>query len=239
LFGPLRSLNQWRYRKKFERRALQGCGLVPEDSLRACYRDAILLLQKLDGGEPLGDYMEFGVAFGSSMACMHEALVETGRDEVRLFGFDSFQGLPPEADEERYHGWFSGQLQAALPFAKKLLTKRGVDWNRTHLVKGFFKDTLTPDLIERHGIRRASVIMVDSDLYSSACEALAFVEPLIGRHAVVLFDEWHSFKMAERGQGEKRAFDEFLARNPDLRAEPLPSYQKLAAVFLLTRVRST
>jgi hypothetical protein len=77
--------------------------------------------------------------------------------------------------------------------------------------------------------------MVDSDLYSSATEALAFCEPLIGRHAVIIFDEWNSYKLADNNQGERRAFEEFLARNPDLKAEPLPSYHRSSAIFLLTR----
>ncbi|WP_207483501.1 TylF/MycF/NovP-related O-methyltransferase [Arenibaculum pallidiluteum] len=235
LFEPLQRANRWMYRIKSERRALRGEGLVPEDRLRDCYGAALRRLRELSGDEPLGDYLEFGVAFGSSMACMHEALVRSGEKSVRLFGFDSFEGLPPEADEEREHGWFSGQLQATLPFAQKLLTRRGVDWNRTFLIKGWFKDTLTPELVARHQIKRAGVIMIDSDLYSSASEALAFCEPLIGRHAVILFDEWNSYKLAERNLGERRAFEEFLARNPDLSAEPMPSYWRSSAVFLLTR----
>lgn len=235
LFDTVRSFNRWYYRVKCERRALRGQGLVPENELRAVFRDAIIRLQSLDPGQPLGDYMEFGVAFGSSMACMHEALVETGNRDMRLFGFDSFEGLPPEADEEHEHGWFSGQIQSSLEFAKKLLTRRGVDWKRTHLIKGWFKDTLNDDLRDGYEIQRVSIIMIDSDLYSSAVEVLAFCEPLMGRHTIILFDEWNAGGIAERNAGEKRAFDEFMARHPEYTAEPLKSYQDDAAVFLLTK----
>jgi O-methyltransferase len=55
--------------------------------------------------------------------------------------------------------------------------------------------------------------MVDCDIYTSARDALAFVEPMIGDYAVMLFDDWHAGGLAEQNLGEKRAFDEFLRRN--------------------------
>lgn len=236
LFTPLRRVNRHLYRMKCERRALNGRGLVPEQRLRGCYRNAIELLKRLDPGRPPGDYLEFGVGFGSTMACMHEALEAVGEMRVRLFGFDSFAGLPGIADDEDYHGWSSGQILSSEKFARRLLTSRGIDWSRAVLVKGWFDDTLTPETAERLAMRRAGVILVDSDLYASAVAALRFCEPLIGRHTVIAFDEWNAYRLAERGLGEKRAFDEFLARNPDIRiVEELPSYHPNAAVFLLER----
>jgi O-methyltransferase len=238
LFDTARSVNRWLYRIKCQQRALRGQGLVPEARLREVYVDALRRLQALDPDRPLGDYLEFGVAFGSAMACMHEALRIDGTQEMRLFGFDSFEGLPDEADEEPDHGWFAGQIQSLLSFAKKLLTRRGVEWDRTFLIKGWFKDTLTDGLRAEHDLHHASIIMIDSDLYSSACEVLAFCEPLIGRHAIMLFDEWNAYGLADQNSGEKRAFDEFLARHPHITAEPLPSYSKDSAVFLLTNSKA-
>lgn len=236
LFTPLRRVNRQLYRMKCERRALRGRGLVPEQRLRSCYRDAVELLKRLDPDQPPGDYLEFGVGFGSTMACMHEALEAIGENRVRMFGFDSFAGLPDVADEEDYHGWSSGQILSTEKFARRLLTSRGIDWSRAVLVKGWFDDTLTAETAERLAIRRAGVILVDSDLYASAVVALRFCEPLIGRHAVIAFDEWNAYRLAERGLGEKQAFDEFLARNPDIGVvEELPSYHPNAAVFLLER----
>lgn len=88
------------------------------------------------------------------------------------------------------------------------------------------------------GIRRTSIVMVDSDLYSSAAAALRAVGPLIDRAAIVFFDDWHSNDLAARGLGESRAFDEWLRDQPALRAEPRPhlAYSATSAVF---RVRRT
>jgi O-methyltransferase len=95
LFGPSRRINRWLYRVRTQRRALAGQGLVPEQKLTASFVDAIQRLRDLNGGEDIGDYLEFGVCYGSSMACMHDALVKTKTSGVRQFGFDSFEGLPP------------------------------------------------------------------------------------------------------------------------------------------------
>jgi predicted O-methyltransferase YrrM len=234
LFEIARGANRWIHRIKCERRALRGEGLVPEERLREVFRDCLLRLRDLEPGRPPGDYLEFGVAYGSSMACMHEAQIQAGVSDMRLFGFDSFEGLPPEADHEEAHGWFSGQIQSTQAFARKLLTRRGVDWSRTALIKGWFRDTLTEELRQEYDINHASVIMIDSDLYSSAVEVLAFCKPLMGRHTIILFDEWNAYGLASRNEGEKRAFDEFLARYPQFATEPLPSYNDNSAVFLVT-----
>jgi len=237
LFGPSRRVNRWLYRVRTQRRALAGRGLVPEKQLTASFTDAILRLRDLNGGENIGDYLEFGVCYGSSMACMHDALVATKTGGVRQFGFDSFEGLPPETDFQDNQIWSSGQLASSIEFAHKLLTRRGVDWKKTFLVKGWFKDTLTAELVEKHQIRHVGIVLVDSDIYTSARDALAFAEPLIGDHAVILFDDWHAGGLADQNLGEKRAFDEFLSRNPDITTTELPAYNENSAVFLLTRTK--
>ena len=153
---------------------------------------------------------------------MNEALDELGLDEVRMFGFDSFEGLPESADKEPGSPWLPGQYRSSLEMTRRYLRKRGVPADRVVLEKGWFSDTLTPQFRERHRIQRASVVMVDCDLYSSSREALAFVGPLLGPRTVIYFDDWHAAGMAEKGEGERRAFEEFLAANPDLSARELP-----------------
>lgn len=196
-------------------------------------RTELQWLQEEAGGAGLGDYLEFGVYQGNSMIQMHRALAAEGLEQVRLFGFDSFEGLPPSADEEGV--WSAGQYRADLDFTRERLTEAGIDWERTVLVPGFFSESLTPEMIAEHGLERASTIMVDCDLYSSACEALSFCAPLIGERALILFDDWNS---TAEGEGEQRAFAEFLAENPDLEAIPAGTYTDAAKVFRLRRRES-
>ena len=84
--------------------------LVPVRELERTYRDALMLLGSHERADGIGDYLEFGVYVGTSLLCMHRVSRAIGLSSLRLFGFDSFQGLPESAateDEGRFRpGWF-------------------------------------------------------------------------------------------------------------------------------------
>jgi O-methyltransferase len=233
-FVPKR-LHEWTKIKRHDLRLRAGQPetLVPEEELKRVYRDALLHVAEMTPREELGDYLEFGVYTGTSLACMHEVLSELELDHVRLFGFDSFEGLPAAAGTEGK--WPPGLYRSSYDFTRANLTEREVDWARVALIKGWFDDTLTPETRSAHNIRKASVIMVDCDLYSSATTALEFCAPLIGDRAVVLFDDWHPDSLAARNEGEKRAFDEFLARHPYFSITEMDTYRRESKVFSISR----
>ena len=208
--------------------------LVPERELENVYRHSLELLRERH--EPMGDYLEFGVYTGSSLICMHRAAEQVGADELRLFGFDSFAGLPDAAaQDDGGLVWWPRQFAASRKLAERKLRKHGVHAGRVTLVEGWFDDTLTEATRREHGIEHAGIVMIDCDMYSSAKTALAFCEPLIRREAVLLFDDWHSAGLADQNRGERRAFEEFLEENPTLAAEELDSYSESARVFLVRR----
>jgi predicted O-methyltransferase YrrM len=241
LLEPLRRISRRRYLRRMHRCALvDRKGLVPEKELTRCMINAIEVLRRLRTDVPgtdkyIGDYLEFGVCFGSSMACMHDALTETGESAVRLFGFDSFEGLPEEASGQDGDLWTPGQLASPIEFASQLMTRRGVDWKRTFLIRGWFSQTLTKDLVWQFRIGNVGIVMIDSDLYISAKQALTFVAPLLASHSIIMFDDWKCGGLDERNLGEKKAFDEFMEENPDFKSEPLEPYSENSMVFLMTR----
>jgi hypothetical protein len=208
--------------------------LVPEDDFTACCRQAINELKLRNSGKIIGDYLEFGVSRGTSLACMHHALAAEQLGNVRLVGFDSFEGLPPEAAEEGGSMWEPGAYGSALGTTRTYLKRKGVDLRRVNLVKGWFKDTLTAQTRHALKLERASLIMVDCDIYSASRDALFFCEPLIGDAAVIFFDDW-GWRSDIGEIGQKEAFDEFLAAFPELSATPLPAYLPQARVFLVSR----
>ncbi len=198
--------------------------MPPAEVLRV-YRKGLAHLVEQRAGGPLGDYLEFGVFRGDSMLCMHRALDELGVDGVRLFGFDSFEGLPDVAPGDEDLGWAPGAFHSDYEMTRRRLTKGGVDWDRTTLVKGWYDETLTDALRNEHELRRASVIMIDCDLYSSSERALEFVAPLIHEEVLVLLDDWDGGTgLAEQNIGERRAFEEFLERHPELSAREFDTY---------------
>lgn len=206
--------------------------LVPALELGACVHRSITALRDADPATPFGDYLEFGVSRGTSLATVYHALAEAGVDGARLIGFDSFEGMPPESARE---GWKPGQYRSSLAATRRYLAREGVDDARVELVQGWFSDTLNAETRARIGIGRASLIMIDCDIYSASKTALAFCEPHIRGRAVIMFDDWGW--RSEGGQvGQKEAFEELLAAHPDLRAEPMESYLEQARVFMVTRV---
>lgn len=210
--------------------------LVPADELRQKYCAAIKLLQEQLPDAPLGDYLEFGVYQGTSLLCFYEAAQLCGIDDMRLFGFDSFEGLPLHARMDDGGIWFPGQFKSSYDYTTAYLSSKGVDRERVFLVKGWFQDTLTEDFIVDYDVQRVSIIMIDCDMYSSAKEALEFCIPLIQDQAIIFFDDWFSSRLDERNMGEKRAFAEILEKYPHIFAQPLDEfiYYKDAKVFLVT-----
>jgi O-methyltransferase len=218
-----------------------GHRLVPEEALEMKYREAWRLLIETYGSASLGDYLEFGVCQGTSMACMSRALQAFPLEQVRLFGFDSFEGLPDTAETDDGGLWHPGEYKYDVQLATEFLTQQGVNWDRVFLIQGWFSETLNDALVCRHHMTKASVIMVDCDMYLSAREALIFCGPLIRDAAIIFFDDWHAHagRLAESNMGEKRAFEEFLHANPQFAAEQLSSYHANAEVFLVTRLHET
>jgi O-methyltransferase len=205
--------------------------LVDPKALQDRFSRAISRLQS--EGVEIGDYLEFGVYHGTSLSVMYRTLLALGRHQSRLIGFDSFEGLPPVASTDSGGHWQPGAFKSTLEFTRAVLDNEGVDWSRVSLVKGFFDETLTDERRAELGIRRASVIMIDCDLYQSTREALRFCAPAIVDKSVIFFDDW--YPLADKGLGEKKAFDEFLAADGSLHAHELFDFPFCGKAFLLTR----
>ncbi len=198
---------------------------VPVGELERVYDHALAHLVR--SGAPVGDYLEFGVFRGDSLLCMDRARRRAGMS-FRLIGFDSFEGLPQLSAEDESLGWEAGWFESDYDRTRRRLSRNGVDWSRTLLVKGWYEETLTPELRRTHEIVKASTIMVDCDLYSSTRTVLGFVAPLIQDEAIIFFDDWDGGRgLADRGEGEARAFQEFLAAHPEFSSEDFDTYRHI------------
>ncbi len=192
-----------------------------------------LVVAKAEGLE--GDYLEFGIYRGFALWYAQALAKDLGLQAMRFFGFDSFQGLPPLLAKEQGHEFREGAYEAYRWDVERDLERYGCDPKRTILIEGWFDRTLTEATRRVHGLERCAVCVIDCDLYESTRLALRFLAPLVGRAAVVLFDDWNSFK-SDPHQGERRAFAEFLAENPALRAEPLLEFGGHGQGFILKRL---
>ncbi|MEL7480270.1 MAG: TylF/MycF/NovP-related O-methyltransferase [Pseudomonadota bacterium] len=204
--------------------------LVPEEAFLDSCRNILDTLDRR--AHDFGDYVEFGVSRGTSMASMNTALEDTGHEDVRLIGFDSFAGMPPGSDAE---GWEPGWFRSTRGATCRYLKSRGVNLGKTELVEGWFDETLTDDTAESVALEKASVIMIDCDIYSSSKAALWFVAPFIRDEAVLIFDDW-GWRSKDDLIGQREAYSEFLEAFPDIReVERYDAYIPEARIILVER----
>ena len=162
----------------------------------------------IDGIE--GDYLEFGVFTGSSFTHSMRAYAKTKRYDTRkrqvsFYGFDSFEGFG-EVEEKYAHKFFQDSnfkwpYQKVVDRVNKLSKKLKLD---AKIKKGFYKDTL--DNPTNYGIEKASIIFLDSDLYTATLESLNFCTSLIQNGTIILIDEFFYFK----GMKENTPYGAFI-----------------------------
>jgi O-methyltransferase len=163
-------------------------------------------------------------------------------DHVRMFGFDSFEGMPDAASNDDGGVFKPGEFAASHDLTKQRLAEAGVPESRAVLIKGSFSDTLNQETIARHGITKAGVIMIDADIYTSSKQALNFCASLIQQEAVLVMDDWYAVNgsFVERNMGQPRALKEFLTENPHFQTADVGPYSffgRLAGhVFTLKRI---
>lgn len=189
---------------------------------------------KRNGLTENGDYLEFGLFRGFTLWYAQALARGMGLQRMRFFGFDSFFGLPPTRGIDQGSEFHEGAYYSSREEVKSFLTQYGVDWGRTFLVEGWFKQILNPPTRERYGLESCSLCVVDCDLYESTCLVLEFIRPLIQHPLVILFDDWANFG-GDPQKGEQRAFSEFLGRNPSLQAERFVEFGGHGKGFILRR----
>ena len=201
-----------------------------DDNTPAAIEKALKIAVK-QGLASRGDYFEFGVYRGFTFWHAQNVVTKLGNDSMRFFGLDSFCGLPTPKGIDEYKGdFYTAQYRADLAYVREMLDRHGVDWDRTFLIPGYYKDTLTVGLRKRHGLSKAAVVLIDSDLYQSASQALDFVGQLLMDGSIIVFDDWNAFDRDDQ-RGERRAFREFLEARPQWGAVSLFSYGAYGQAF--------
>ena len=89
-----------------------GYAMVPQKRLRATHRRSLTRLIETVGRDGIGDYLEFGVHSGTTLLCMYRELEAMRLNRVRLFGFDSFEGLPASDAPDDGGTWEPGAFKS-------------------------------------------------------------------------------------------------------------------------------
>jgi O-methyltransferase len=132
------------------------------------------LQQTVLGDAPI-DYIEFGVAHGSSLRSWCALNRHT---TSQFFGFDCFTGLPEDWRADHPKGKFNRKGQPPEKPDSRV---------RFHV--GLFQDSL-PAFLDSYRPSSRVVIHNDGDLYSSTLYTLTMMERIISPDTIVIFDDF-------------------------------------------------
>ena len=151
-----------------------------------------------------GDYLEFGVYQGTSLKGAAQYWRKIGKQPMRFWGFDSFEGMRGEKGDE--HPFY---LSFDFSTDFEQVRKRFRNFPEVSLVKGFYKTSLKKGA-KALGIKRAGMVFLDCDLYSSSQQALKFLTPIVGDGTIFILDDYFNYA-ANKQRGVQAAFAEFTA----------------------------
>jgi O-methyltransferase len=193
-----------------------------------------------------GDFLEFGVASGVTLlfialAYQRYKSVKYASDvERKLFGFDSFEGLPENEHRRWPKSIFKSNVVSSHPTLAidELVTEDKIhamfdkcELPRPVLIKGNFSDTIDHAREDGH-IHAAALVHIDCDLYESCRDVLKGIRSLLQNGTVIYFDDWNNYK-GDPNKGERRAVTEFLAENPNIIFNDFLSYTAFSKAFIV------
>tara|TARA_Y100000816_G_C25957625_1_gene499640 strand:+ start:57 stop:695 length:639 start_codon:yes stop_codon:yes gene_type:complete len=151
-------------------------------------------------------FVECGVAKGGSLAMIKYSAGSCNK----VFGFDSFDGMPNITQEDigEYNksdpllgfGKVGQNLSEGIENVYKTFDILGIDMHNVKLVKGYFEDTLVYEL---KNIGKIAVLRLDSDWYKSTKFCLETLYDSVIDGGIIIIDDYGHWV------GCKRAVDDF------------------------------
>jgi hypothetical protein len=168
----------------------------------------------LNENEIRGDYHEYGC---HRCRTFRMALTEARRhnlDGMRFWAFDSFEGLPRPTAEVSVSSWAQGALTTSEAEFREMVRVHGIYLDMIATVKGFYSDSLTPELQQRMLKReqKIALVTIDCDLYQSAIPVFDFIDPMLQEGAVVYLDDLFVGNKGNPNRGVAQAFLEYQKR---------------------------
>ena len=155
-------------------------------------------------------FVECGVARGGCLAMM----AYYSGSENKIFGFDSFEGMPEITDIGDYNrscpltdfGKVGDNLSGGIQNVYNTFNSLNLNMNNVTLIKGFFEDTLN---IESNidNIGDIAILRLDGDWYESTKICLEKLYNKVVNGGIIIIDDYGHFI------GAKQATDEFRKKN--------------------------
>jgi hypothetical protein len=157
-----------------------------------------------DDAPTAGYVVECGVQRGVTA----RKLISFASENHKIFGFDSFDGLPEDWVMSDEFTWRKGSFACEIP-----------DIDGMEIYAGLFADTLPTWKCEHTG--NIAVLHIDCDLYSSTRTVLEELNDQIVQGTVIISDDHFDYDPADRRdgraytnweQGQYKAFNEWLEK---------------------------
>ena len=133
-----------------------------------------------------------------------------------IFQKHNLNHLLIDIDDNQNHRFKKGRFSCTSDKFKKILSKKHVDLTKVHLVPGFYDKTLNEATKKMLQLKKAAVIWIDCDLYSSTVPVLDFITDYAQNGTILVFDDYFCFG-GDPNKGEQKAFREWLKRNPSIK----------------------
>ena len=131
----------------------------------------------------------------------------------KMWGFDSFKGLPGSHDPRDEHPrWLQGKMATPVATFHQICERSGIPPGAYTLTEGFYDETL-PRFGKDDPPKNICLAYVDCDLYTSTRSVLEFLAPRLKHGMILAFDDYFCWSSSEVS-GERRAACEFFEDNP-------------------------
>lgn len=133
--------------------------------------------------------LEFGVFSGHTLSIIRKNF------SGKVYGFDSFEGLPEKWRDGFEKGYFKTQNVPSIVGAE--------------IIIGYFQETLEDFLLNIKS--KIKLVHFDADLYSSTAYCLGLLSDYLSDDCIFIFDEYQNYPGSENH--EEKAFLEWLEKN--------------------------
>jgi len=164
---------------------------------------------------PKNCYYEFGTGSGQSLDAFLKAAnrfckkFNFDKSKIRIFLFDSFQGLPEvTTKEDDLPGWKKGLFSYSKDYIANIVKANKFPLSSFEFIEGFFEESLNTDTFKKIKDFPPSIVNLDVDYYSSTKIALEFIAPILQSGTVFYFDDLYSFFLHPE-MGQVKALSEF------------------------------
>ena len=167
-----------------------------------------------------GDYAEFGCASATTFRLAHSHITAQ-QMKIKLWAFDSFEGLPEAEDErDRHPQWYQGAYPNPTDLFELIVEDHGIHKHEYTMIPGFYQNTIGPNSIGSENFARdIAIAYVDCDLYSSTRDVLFFLKSRLKPGVIIGFDDYFCYS-PNGTSGERRAMLDFLNENPQWKFVP-------------------